>query len=105
VSDYTREDFTRNGKQYDLILDLVADRSAFAYPRALRPNGRCLFVGGSVGTLLQILLFGPWIRWTTGKKLGLLAVQRSREALVAITERRTREEIDGLALALKEALA
>ena len=38
--DYTREDFTKNGKQYDLILDVVAHRSVFAYARALRPNGR-----------------------------------------------------------------
>lgn len=32
--DYAQEDFTRSGKQYDLILELIAHRSAFAYPRA-----------------------------------------------------------------------
>src|SRR5215212_8791228 len=31
VVDYSREDFTKNGKQYDLILDIVAHRSVFAY--------------------------------------------------------------------------
>src|SRR4029434_1934043 len=50
VVDYTQEDFTKNGKQYDLILDLIADRSAFAYPRALTPNGSYFAVGGSVAT-------------------------------------------------------
>ena len=30
VIDYTREDFTKNGKQYDLILDVIAHRSVFA---------------------------------------------------------------------------
>ena len=69
VIDYTREDFTKNGKQYDLILDLVAHRSVFAYQRALMPNGTYFFVGGSVATLFQILLLGPWIRRTTGKKI------------------------------------
>lgn len=69
VIDYTREDFTKNGEQYDLILELVAQRSVFAYQRALKPNGSCFFVGGSVGTLSQILLFGPWIRRTAGKNL------------------------------------
>ena len=27
VFDYTREDFTKSGQHYDLILDLVANRS------------------------------------------------------------------------------
>ncbi len=40
VIDYTREDFTKNGKQYDLILDLVAHRSVFAYQRALTQVSR-----------------------------------------------------------------
>src|SRR5262249_51557448 len=48
VIDYTREDFTKTGKQYDLILDLAAYRSVFAYARALRPKGRYFMVGGSV---------------------------------------------------------
>lgn len=86
VIDYTREDFTKKGKQYDRILDLVAHRSVFAYPRALKPNGRYLLVGGSVATLFQILLLGPWIKRTTGKDLRLLAVQRNQKDLVAITE-------------------
>src|SRR3990170_3846147 len=86
VIDYTREDFTKNGKQYDLILDVVAHRSVFAYKRALRPNGSYFFVGGSVATIFQILLLGPWIRRTTGKKIRLLAVQPNRKDLVFITE-------------------
>src|SRR5437870_3699419 len=31
VIDYTREDFTKNGLRYDLILDVVAHRSVFTY--------------------------------------------------------------------------
>jgi NADPH:quinone reductase-like Zn-dependent oxidoreductase len=86
VIDYTREDFTKNGKQYDLILDLVAHRSVFAYKRALRPNGSYFMVGGSVATIFQILLLGPWIRRTAGKKIRLLAVQPNLLDLVFITE-------------------
>ncbi|MDQ4001128.1 MAG: NAD(P)-dependent alcohol dehydrogenase [Actinomycetota bacterium] len=86
VIDYTREDFTKNGKHYDLILDLVAHRSVFAYKRALRPNGSYFFVGGSVATILQILLLGPWIRATTGKKIRLLVVQPNLRDLVLVTE-------------------
>ena len=39
VIDYTKADFTASGKEYDLILDMIAHRSVFALPRALRPNG------------------------------------------------------------------
>jgi NADPH:quinone reductase-like Zn-dependent oxidoreductase len=85
VVDYTREDFTRNGKQSDLILDLIAYRSAFAYARALKPNGSYYAVGGSVATFLQFLLFGPWIRRTSGRQVRLLAVQRNRKDLEFIT--------------------
>ena len=86
VIDYTQEDFTENGKQYDLILDVVAHRSVFAYKRALRPNGSYFFVGGSVATIFQILLLGPWIRRTTGKKTRLLVVQSNLSDLVFMTE-------------------
>jgi NADPH:quinone reductase-like Zn-dependent oxidoreductase len=86
VIDYTREDFTKQGKRYDLILDVIAHRSVFAYKRALRPNGRCFFVGGSVAVLFQILLLGPLIRRTAGKNLRLLAVPQNRKDLLSITE-------------------
>src|SRR5437016_4854225 len=86
VIDYTREDFTKNGKQYDLILDLVAHRSVFAYKRALRPDGSYFCVGGSVATFFQILLLGPWIRITTGKKIHVLAVRPNLKDMVHVTE-------------------
>jgi NADPH:quinone reductase-like Zn-dependent oxidoreductase len=86
VIDYTHEDFTRNGKQYDLILDLIAHRSVFDYHRALKANGSYFAVGGSVATLLRIVLLGPWIRMATSKNLRVLAIQRNRQSLEAITQ-------------------
>lgn len=85
VIDHTQEDFTTNGKQYDLILDLVAYHPVFAYRRALRPQGTYFFVGGSVAVLFQVLLLGPLIGKTTGKKIRLLAVPQNRKDLMAIT--------------------
>lgn len=79
VIDNAREDFAKCGRQYDLILDLVAHRSASAVLRALKPGGRYLYVGGSVATLFQILLFGPLLRRATGKHVRILAVQPNHE--------------------------
>jgi NADPH:quinone reductase-like Zn-dependent oxidoreductase len=81
VIDYTRADFTRNGRSYHLILDLAAHRSALAYKGSLVAGGRYLYVGGSAATLLQVLLVGPLLGRADGKKLRLLAVQSGAERL------------------------
>ena len=86
VIDYTREDFTANGRAYDLILDLAAHRSAFAYQASLVPGGRYLYVGGSVTTLLQALLAGPVIGRADGRKIRLLAVRLGVEHLAPMVE-------------------
>jgi NADPH:quinone reductase-like Zn-dependent oxidoreductase len=86
VIDYTREDFTKNGRCYDLILDLAAHRPAAAYKRSLTPGGRYLYVGGSVATLLQVLLLGPLIGRTEGKKIRLLAVRLGVQHLARLVE-------------------
>jgi NADPH:quinone reductase-like Zn-dependent oxidoreductase len=86
VIDYTREDFTRNERTYDLILDLAAHRSAFAYKGSLKPGGRYLYVGGSVATLLQILLIGPLIGTAGGKKVRLLAVRQGAQYLAPFVQ-------------------
>jgi NADPH:quinone reductase-like Zn-dependent oxidoreductase len=44
------------------------------------------FVGGSVATLFQILLLGPWIKRISHKNVRLLIVPQNREDLIAITE-------------------
>jgi len=81
VIDYTRADFTSNGRSYDLILDLAAHRSALAYQGSLVAGGRYLYVGGSAATLLQVLLIGPLLGRAEGKKLRLLAVRSGAQRL------------------------
>jgi NADPH:quinone reductase-like Zn-dependent oxidoreductase len=86
VIDYTHEDFTKSGKVYDLVLDVIAHRSVFAYRRAVKPGGMYFFVGGSVATVFQLLLLGSWIRRRTGKNLRVLAVETSRKDLVQMAQ-------------------
>ena len=50
------------------------------------PGGRYLYVGGSVATLLQVLLIGPVIGRAAGKKIRLLAVRLGAQHLTPIVE-------------------
>ena len=60
VVDYTREDFTRRGEIYDLLLDNVGNRSVPAMLRCLRPGGTVAVVGfTSMALMLQQSLLGP----------------------------------------------
>ncbi|WP_420627397.1 NAD(P)-dependent alcohol dehydrogenase [Candidatus Leptofilum sp.] len=85
VIDYRHEDYTKNGKQYDLILDLVASRSIIAYRRALKLDGVCVMVGGNSLALLQIGLIGPRISKKGGKELGLLMLKTNPKDLDYLT--------------------
>jgi NADPH:quinone reductase-like Zn-dependent oxidoreductase len=75
VVDYTREDFTKTGQRYDLILDVKANRSAFAHAAALNPHGTYVALGGSMARLLLALLFAPWISMTQKKTITFLALK------------------------------
>jgi NADPH:quinone reductase-like Zn-dependent oxidoreductase len=57
VIDYTKEDFWRSGKEYDLIVDNAAFHSIRKPLRALKPRGIYVGVGGSTSTasILQSL--------------------------------------------------
>jgi NADPH:quinone reductase-like Zn-dependent oxidoreductase len=62
VIDYTEEDFTKNGRQYDLIFDVKTNRSIFDYKRALSPNGIYVTVGGKTSRILQLVFLGKLTR-------------------------------------------
>jgi len=76
VVDYRRDDFTRISPPFDLILDLVAHRSVFAYRRALAPGGNYRCVGGPVRSLLRVLTAGWLASRLTGRSMGLLVVKQ-----------------------------
>lgn len=60
VIDYTREDFTRAGRQYDLIFDNVENRSLSECRRALTPTGTLVLNSGSGGKGLGLLVRLLW---------------------------------------------
>ena len=58
VIDYTKEDFTKNGQQYDLIFAANGYHSLSAYKRALTPKGIYVMSGGSQAQIFQSMLLG-----------------------------------------------
>ncbi len=90
VIDYTKEDFTRNGKQYDLILDNVSNHPLAHLRRALTPTGMLVPNGGrfdktwmaSGGRIVQ----GKLIFQFGGQTLGNFLVSMGHEGLLDLTE-------------------
>jgi NADPH:quinone reductase-like Zn-dependent oxidoreductase len=81
VIDYTKEDFTKNGQGYDLILDVKTNRSMFGYVRALSANGVYVTVGGSISRLLQLLFFAPWISLFNKKYMRLVSLKTNKDLI------------------------
>jgi len=79
VIDYMREDFTKNGQHYDLILDVKTNRSVFDYMRALSSHGIYVTVGGSTSRLLQALLLGPWISLFSTKSVHVVFLKVNKD--------------------------
>jgi NADPH:quinone reductase-like Zn-dependent oxidoreductase len=69
IIDYTKEDFTQNGRQYDLILAVNGYQPLSAYKRALTPQGIYVFVGGLPAQIFQALFLGPLMSRSNGRKM------------------------------------
>ena len=85
VIDYKKEDFTKNGQKYDLILDTKTNRSALKYVRSLRKNGVYITVGGSMSRLFEIVFLGSLISIFSNKKLKVLSLKPNKN-LADITQ-------------------
>ena len=79
VIDYRKEDFTRNGERYDLILDTKTSRSPTEYARSLNPGGAYVTVGGENPRLVQFLAMGWWVRLTTNKTVRLIRLRQNQD--------------------------
>jgi NADPH:quinone reductase-like Zn-dependent oxidoreductase len=71
VIDYTKEDFTKSGERYDVILDNVGNRSLSENRRVLNPDGKYVLIGGGgvndnrwtgpIGLVIKTILLKPFI--------------------------------------------
>lgn len=74
VIDYTKDDYTRSDKKYDLIIDTANFGSIRHSVKALQPGGRYVLVGGSMANFLFMSAFRPFLSGGEGRKVaGMMA--------------------------------
>ncbi len=87
VIDYTQEDFTQNGQQYDVIIDMVANYSLSVLKRSLKPNGICVVVGfSSLLHMIKVNIQGPRISKSGSQTLGMLNPKEDESDLAVLKE-------------------
>ena len=90
VINYTKEDFTKNGQRYDLILDNVGTQPLSGFRRVLNPNGILVMIGGGgpndggligpLGRPVKALLLSPFI----SQKMGMLMAELNKKDLTIL---------------------
>ncbi len=86
IIDYTREDFTKSGLRYDLILAPNAYHSVFDYRRALSQNGIYVAAGGGGLATLQALLLGPVLSLLGSRKMALILAKLKQKDLICLKD-------------------
>jgi NADPH:quinone reductase-like Zn-dependent oxidoreductase len=86
VIDYTKEDFTKTGKRYDMIFDVRTDRSIFAYFRALNRHGIYATVGGQLHRIAGALLLVRWWLTLFSKKHYRMVAMKANKDLAYMRE-------------------
>jgi NADPH:quinone reductase-like Zn-dependent oxidoreductase len=90
VVDYTQEDFIRLGQRYDLLVDMVGNRTVSERRRVLAPKGILVAVGGGS----KDSWLGPLADWTkmavvspfVSQSMVFFMLQQKREDLVVLSE-------------------
>jgi NADPH:quinone reductase-like Zn-dependent oxidoreductase len=84
VIDYTREDFTRRGRRYDLIFDCIGNHSLSACRRCLNSNGAFIIVGGPDGR---------WIGPMASPFKGIVLSRFVSQKFVTVMSRSVKEDL------------
>jgi len=92
VFDYTKEDFTKTGQRYDVIIDNVGNRSLSENRRVLTPNGKYVLIGGGgvndnrwigpFGLVIKTLLLKPFI----SQEMKMMLADVNKEDLTLIAD-------------------
>jgi NADPH:quinone reductase-like Zn-dependent oxidoreductase len=86
VIDYMREDFTRNGQRYDLILAVNGYHPISDYLRVLSPDGIYIVAGGSMLQLFQAALQGRRNSNAGSQKIFVASLVQNQKDLIFMKE-------------------
>ena len=84
VIDYLAEDFTRNGRTYDVVFDAVGKLSPLRCRGSLASGGA--YIGTDPGFLWHIPLLALPSRWIGSKRIKLLVVRYGKRDLLTLKE-------------------
>ena len=80
VIDYTKEDFTKGDKRYDIILAVNGNYPLLACKRKLTTNGIYVMVGGSLSQIFKSIVFGRMLSLGS-RKIKFLAAKANKADL------------------------
>jgi NADPH:quinone reductase-like Zn-dependent oxidoreductase len=86
VIDYTKENFTQSGRQYDLIFAANGYHPLAAYKRALTPKGMYVMAGGKSAQIFEAMLLGNLLSEKDGRKMGGVSAQINQKDLLTLKE-------------------
>lgn len=72
VIDYTREDYRRSGRRYDLIVDIAARGGVMGLRRSLKSGGGYVVIGGTGFAYFEAATLGSLITLASNRKMGML---------------------------------
>lgn len=76
--DYRETNYTATGDKFDLIVDVIANKSIWEYKRCLKPGGRFYMIGGTGKSIIQALFIGPLISLFSRKNVGILGQKTNK---------------------------
>ncbi len=92
VIDYTKEDFTKSGQRYDVILDNVGTQPLVSFRRVLIPKGKYVMIGGGgpndqglIGPLfrpIQAMLLSPFV----SQEMGMFIADTNQKDLAVLAD-------------------
>ena len=92
VIDYTKEDFTKTGQRYDVILDNVGNQPLLHFRRALIPKGKYVMIGGGgpndqglIGPLfrpIKAMLLSPFV----SQEMGMFMADTNQKDLAVLAD-------------------
>ncbi len=92
VIDYTKEDFTKSGQRYDVILDNVGTQPLLSFRRALSPKGKYVMIGGGgpndqglIGPLfrpIKAMLLSPFV----SQEMGMFMADTNQKDLAVLAD-------------------